>query len=194
MRAGLLTFKEEVIPTRIEVRQHETDPKFRYLLVESGGQEALVVWVGNEPNPLGEASVWISADGVVLRFVQGRLIGVSETRRSWQIRSELILSPENPLFSGTQYEQISDEQPNFRIGVVRKIQKLNLSTVPQPMLAIEKAQSLRWYEEIDSQSRKRLAVYGLDAHQQTIAGQRCIASDWCLRWQKWPVKVNTPAL
>ena len=85
MNAGLKTFQAELWPERPDVRNTHLNPQLRYMLLESGKQEALVVWVGDEPHPLGTASVWVSADGVVIRTVKGQLVGMTEPARSWRL-------------------------------------------------------------------------------------------------------------
>ena len=76
MKAGFMTLKDEVMPSRSDVRKTALQTNYRYLLVETEGQEALMVWIGNEPHRLGQASVWVSSDGVIIRMVKGKLVGV----------------------------------------------------------------------------------------------------------------------
>jgi uncharacterized protein YcfL len=190
--AGLRTFQEEVMPSQLPVRQTALKPEFRYLLVESKGQEALMIWVGTERSALGETTVWMSADGVVIRLVQGRLVGVSEPHRSWRLVSE---SPTNTSSaSRSQFIQTSDEHPGFSLGIQRTINKVELPLDPKTTAWAVVAQDLRWTQEVDISSGQRLALHGTNAHNHTMAGQRCLTPEWCLRWQAWPAKTTTSPL
>lgn len=192
--AGWWTLQEEVMPRQLPVRQMTLKPEFRYLLVENKGQEALMVWVGMEHSALGETSVWMSADGVVLRLVQGRLVGVSEPHRSWRLTTESPVSTNPSLTTRPQFSQTSDEHPAFRLGIKRSIAKVDLTANPQTTGWAVDAQDLRWTQEVDISSGQRLAMHGMNAQNHTMAGQRCMTPDWCLRWQVWPAKTTTSRL
>ena len=186
MRAGMLTFQEELAPNLPAVRETPLKPQLRYLLVESGGREALMVWVGNESGPVGETSVWLSADGVVVRLLQGRLVGVSEPRRAWQLTAEAPSSQALDPASTAALVQTSDAQPGAQWGIVQDIRRQLLPATTSPMPWAEGTQGLRWVEEVDASTGQRLSLYAINAQNQTIAGQRCINPQWCLRWQTWP--------
>lgn len=190
MKAGLLTVQNEVMPSRSDVRKAALHPQYRYLLVETDGQEALMVWTGNEPHRLGQARVWVSADGVIVRTVNGRVVGVSEPRRQWELVSETPALPSSPS-TGTRLLQTSDAQPGFRTGMVRTIEQTTLPAAQQPASWFDQAPQLHWLQEIDPTSGERLALYGLNMNKQTVAGQRCMTAQWCLRWQSWPANSDT---
>ncbi len=194
LKAGLMTLKDEVMPSRSNVRQTALQPNYRYLLVETDGQEALMVWIGNEPHRLGQASIWVSADGVIIRTVKGKLVGVSEPRRHWQLISESIVPSPPETSSITRLIQSSDAQPGYRMGMERTVDQKVLPASAQAMSWLDRSLGLRWLEEVDSKTGERLALYGLSTDDQTIAGQRCVSAQWCLRWQAWPAKASASAL
>ena len=189
MKAGLLTLQQEVMPTHQDVRSTTLRPGVRYLLVEEQGREALLVWVGNEKNPFGEASVWVSADGVIVRLVQGRLVGIADPLRTWNLTSETVATSSN----SSQFSQTTDVQPGFRMGLVQRIEKKNLHATPRPMPWVEEARNLNWVEEVDVATGQRLAIFAVNEFNQTIAGQRCMSTEWCLRWQTWPANKSRPS-
>jgi hypothetical protein len=189
MVAGLRTLQDEVMPTRLDVRQITLQPSFRYLLVEHKNQQALMVWVGHEKGPLGETTIWVSADGVILRLVQGRLVGVDEPARSWRLTSETVDT--SSTVEQTPISQTSDEQPGFRLGVFRTVEKIELPSKPESMSWVEGNPDWQWVAEVDSTSGQSLAFYGMNAHRETMVGQRCLTPEWCLRWQAWPAKPST---
>jgi hypothetical protein len=194
MKAGFMTLKDEVMPSRSDVRKTALQTNYRYLLVETEGQEALMVWIGNEPHRLGQASVWVSSDGVIIRMVKGKLVGVSEPRRHWQLISESILTSTEFPSSITRLTQTSDAQPGYRMGVVRTVDQKFLPTSVQATAWVDRSLGLRWLEEVDSSTGERIALYGLNDSDQTIAGHRCMTAHWCLRWQAWPAKASAPLL
>jgi hypothetical protein len=194
MKAGFVTLKDEVMPSRSDVRQTALQPNYRYLLVETDGQEALMVWIGNEPHRLGQASVWVSSDGVIIRTVKGKLVGVSEPRRRWQLISEALVASPLPSSSIARLTQSSDAQPGYRMGMVQTVDQKALPASEQAMAWVDRSLGLRWVEEVDSNTGARMALYGLNADNQTIAGQRCMTAQWCLRWQTWPAKASTSSL
>jgi hypothetical protein len=194
MKAGLMTLKDEVMPSRSDVRKTALQPDYRYLLVETDGQEALMVWIGNEPHRLGQASVWVSSDGVIIRLVNGKLVGVSEPRRHWQLISESIVTSPPPGSSITRLTQTSDAQPGYRMGVMRTVDQKVLPAGEQAMAWVDHSLALRWQEEVDSNTGERTALYGLNSSNQITAGHRCMTAQWCLRWQTWPAKASAPLL
>lgn len=191
MVAGFLTIQEDVMPSHRAVDPTLLKPEFRYLRVENKGQEALMVWVGNEPGPLGETSVWVSADGVILRLNQGRLVGVAERGRNWRLTSESVLANTAAYTGKSYFSQTSDEQPGFRLGIVRTIKKITWPSTPPAVTWAPGANDLQWIEEVDTASGHRLALYGVNADHHAQAGQRCLAPEWCLRWQIWPARTST---
>ncbi len=190
MKAGILTIKSEVTSDLADVRKTSLNPNFQYLLVETSGQEALLVWVGNEPHQLGEAQVWVSADGVIIRTVSGRLVAVSEPNRHWQLVYEKVTSP---LLPGTtaRCSQITDMQPGYLMGVERAIDQKILPPDQQPKTWFDQKTQLQWLQEIDPMTQERLAISGFDKNNYIVAGQRCITAKWCLRWQSWPAPLTT---
>lgn len=189
MRAGLLNIRHEIMPMPQDVRQTPLRPDLRYLLVQHEKREALMVWVGTERTSLCEASVWVSADGVVLRLCNGRLIGVSEPKRQWQLIDESSLFAENLASPNSRlYKQTTDQQPGFQLGLVRIVEKINVADqdLSNPWIGVHPG--IPWTEEIDHLSSIRLALYAESAQLNWMAGQRCMTPDWCLQWQTWPAK------
>lgn len=191
MRAGLLTLKEEILSPPQQVRQTPLKPAYRYLLVESHGQEALLVWVGNEPGPFGDTSIWVSADGVVLRFAQGRLVGVSEVRRSWLMVSESAVSK---VHHRTLSRQAVDRQPGLHLGIMNTIEKTVLPAKPDFMQWVEGMSDMNWVQEINTATGERHTVYAVSSGlEPAMAGQRCMTPEWCLRWQTWSAMKPAPS-
>jgi hypothetical protein len=187
MRAGLLTIQQEVLHSNQTVRQTQLQSGYRYLLIEHNGHEALLVWVSQEPGPLGDTSVWVSADGVIFRLAQGRLVGVSEPLRNWSLTSEVpSLTMRQSALYPTPFVQTSDRQPGFRLGTVHHLIRRPGNPQAHFMAWVEGGQKLRWVEDVDAGSGQQLALYAINLNDQIIAGHRCISPEWCYSWQGWP--------
>ena len=191
MRAGLLTIQQEVLRPHQTGRQTQLQSGYRYLLIESNGQEALLVWVSQEAGPMGDTSVWVSADGVIFRLAQGRLVGVSEPLRNWSLISEV---PSPPLKLGdvfpTRFIQTSDTQPGFRLGTVQNTLRGTVQSQTQFRAWIEGGEELGWVGDIEADTGQPLAWYAINLQGKTIAGRRCITPEWCYSWQVWPAPSN----
>lgn len=182
LRAGWQTVEQAwAAPTA--VRHSKLDPALRYLLVHHQDREALLVWVGDEPGPLGPTRVWVGADGVVLRTAQGRLVGVAEPTRQWR-----LIRQDPPPESGpsSTVTHTIDMQPGHRLGLRVPLQRRMLSSAPQPTRWLGDATGLRWEEERPVDATLPPLWHALDAQGQVVYGQRCLAADWCLSWQVWP--------
>jgi hypothetical protein len=198
-RTALLGLRQDLIPETETVRHLPLKPELRYLLVKREEHEALLVWVGTERTLLCEASVWVSADGVVMRLCQGRLVGVSEVQRQWQLIDESApLAAHSPVShlhdSRSIHKQTTDAQPGYHLGMVQTIEKRKLTTVDPPWPWVDTSQEAQWIEEVDPLSGKRLTVYAVNSEHDWMAGQRCITPAWCVQWQTWPAKSSTSPL
>ena len=187
--AGLSSLLDEVRSSPSSVRQTPMKTGIRYLLVEDNQREALMVWVGNEVGPMGPTTIWVSADGVVLRLTQGRLVGISEPSRQWRLISESKLAPTGDDPRPLHFLQTTDEQPGQRMGVIRQVSKLPVKASSQTTSSLP--EGLHWEQELDVTTGTLLALHGfLRPEGEIAAGQRCIHPGWCLRWQTWPALSN----
>jgi hypothetical protein len=170
----------------------------RYLLVKRKEREALLVWVGTERTRLCDASVWVSADGVVMRLCQGRLVGVSEPHRQWHLIDESPLSAVDLTVPHSEqrslHTQTIDEHPGFRLGILRTVEKTHRANGSQLPTWFVVPQNAQWVEEKDQLSGTQLTVYAVSPEHDWMAGQQCMAPAWCVQWQSWPAKSSTSAL
>jgi hypothetical protein len=187
--AGMATFRDELLSPKPTARQTRLQSGVKYLLVMHEKREALMVWIGHESSAMGDVSVWISADGVVLRLSKtGQLLGVSETSRYWRIVSKNHLPTEQVGTNLKSYLETADFQPGYRLGVQRHIDMVNIEAPNDDGLWFLNTRDLEWTQKIDRSSGQKLGVVGRHpTHLDYVAGYRCIQSDWCLRWQSWPI-------
>jgi hypothetical protein len=189
MSAGLWRIQQDFMPAPQSARHAPLQADLRYLLVQSEGREALMVWVGTERTSLCVASVWVSADGVVMRLCQGRLIGVSEPQRQWQLLDEsAALNAHLASTNRSIHHQITDQHPGFLFGNIRTVEKISLPNLDTHTPWFGKHPQMQWVEERDHLSGVSLTLYTVNSEHDGMAGQRCITPDWCLQWQTWPIK------
>ncbi|TDM05580.1 MAG: hypothetical protein C4K60_12555 [Ideonella sp. MAG2] len=188
MRAGLQTL-QGAWPQASSVRDAPLDHRLVYLLVTHQGREALMVWSGDEPGPLGPTRVWVGADGVVLRTHQGRMVGVSEPTRSWRVVAQ---APVPGLPQGEQ--QTVDLQPGYRLGLQQTVVRMPLPTPlsePSTLAFHGPVTGLQWEEEnvmsVSARSSLQVGLLARNAQGQVVYGERCLTPEWCLSWQPWPL-------
>ena len=193
MQAGVLTLQQDVMPRKVDVQRTALKSEFKYLWMQDHDREALLVWVGTERTAQGNVSVWVSADGVIIRLLEGLLVGISEPLRSWHlIREKPLEQVQNSDVFPKAMIQTSDQQPGFRIGVERHVRQVLLMSAPAASVTWYAGTSnVRWLAEIDTRSGLQTAYFAITSEDGAIAGQRCIESDWCVRWQSWPGTTST---
>lgn len=191
--AGIKTLRSEFLVDPTEARRAEIDPGHLYMLVESNGKEALLAWVGEEPHSLGIARIWASTDGVIVRTVNGLLVGISEPKRSWLLNAQHHESAnwKNP-GKNSLLIQTTDLQPGYRINHNAIVEQRPVSY--NTNLTWASKGDLLWIEEVEVSTGLRLAVYGKGINNQIYAGERCMTDQWCLRWQTWPPRASTSSL
>jgi hypothetical protein len=190
--AGLATFTNDILTRSHSVRHIPVQADVKYLLITQEKRESLLVWIGNEFSAIGAVSVWISADGVVVRLGQdGQLVGVSEKTRNWQIYSQVLLKPTTQDSEKNKIIEITDAQPGYRLGVKKQLQKLELESPIKNNQWYLNTNKFSWSQLLEISTGKILSIYGQHLTDSNhMAGQRCIDENWCLRWQTWPANYN----
>ncbi len=174
----------------------------------SSGRSALLVRGGIETSPWGTADVWFSADGVVVRTLNGQLIGVNEPKRSWRLYGK---TPKSPLDSwpsaSVELMQFVDVQPHDRFSLNVAFKRARLDGPPPSALgaiapAVSNRKDLTWFQDSllvakrDAGRRGTPSANGLFAVDLALAGSpvvfgyRCLDTDWCLSWES--VDRNAP--
>lgn len=187
--AGMATLRGEIRSAEPSPRLVPLQSGVKYLLVKHEKREALMVWIGNETSAMGDVSVWVSADGVILRLSKtGQLLGVAETTRHWRTVSKTPFTPEKPDKNKKTLVETTDLQPGYRLGVQRPVDVSKIDAPSDDGLWFVKAADLEWTQKLDSSTGQKIGAVGRHpTNLDHVAGYRCIASDWCLRWQSWPI-------
>lgn len=177
-----------------------------YLRVDLAGRSALLVQGGTEPSEQGTTAVWFSADGAVLRTVNGQLIGVTERSRSWQLQSSAIgVSSEVWPRSTVAIHEVTDLQPHYRFSAAQMMERTRLERFPAQWAKELSGQPKQldgvvWFQDLPVASAQKngttkssgvtpVGLYGVDVSQkpaQVVFGFRCLDADWCISWQRWP--------
>lgn len=188
------------------------DPALSYLRVQVQGKPGLVVLGDQTPGPLGLTSVWYSADGAVLRLVEGRLVGFADRQKSWAVtalrRAGPIALPSTPgsvlpnadmpdwhavarLTKPQIFEQLTDVQPGYRLGLTQQRERLAQAAAPAGHQARGLPAHAQWFVERDSGTAAHPAWFAYDLQQRParwLYGQACLDAQHCLSWQPWPLR------
>ena len=184
------------------------DLRFGYLRVQVGGfPPGLLVLGYVDPHPSGEIEVWYSGSQEALRLQNGRIVGITGALHDWQ-SVQLKPTPPNWKDLGAQparYERRRDVMPGYRYGVLETMRMESLPGLPGTellaSLPLAKAQTYRWYREsaepLAGQRAKALPdawfAWGRHRGVDTIVySEQCLAPDFCLKLQRWPVLEEEP--
>lgn len=169
------------------------NPAFDYLRVETDRQVGLMARAGEEPSVHGRTEPWFSADGAVLRLSQGRIVGLTDGARSWQLSRALEPVDWREIAAGQSQAQtwVVDEQPGYRLG--RRFDRvIDLSLAGPPGVRLPSpSRGVRWFRESDPLGASMPAWYAVDLTQRparVVYAQACLTPKWCLNWQPWPAR------
>ncbi len=197
-----------VMPGDASIDYARLNPNFRYLRVTVGGRIAFLAGGDIDSDPRGPVEVWYSAQREVLRFQNGRLMGVVGLTTEWRNVSLL----EAPSWSAVarsqqpvQWVRVRDVMPGYRYGVRDEL--LLRVIFPPQKSALQRLdpQSLTWFEErLHPEPRTgyvakllggpadekplppaRYAVDLRGGKETVVYGEQCIAPDFCFTWQRW---------
>lgn len=178
------------------------DLRFSYLRVQVPGYPPGLMVLGYvDPHPAGPIEVWYSANRETLRLQNGRVVSITGTPQDW---NSVQFSPAPAAWSeipeaGMRFSRQRDAMPGYRFGIREQINvqawtKLPPVTLPATLTA-DKAANLHWYRE-SVLSQQGLgtpplpdAWFAWGRHRgvsQIVYSEQCLASDFCLKLQRWP--------
>ena len=180
------------------------DMRYRYLRVEVPGHPPGLLVLGYEdPHPLGPIEVWYSASRETLRTQNGRVVGSTGTLHEWLA---LQYNPAPPDWTavptqGSSYVRRHDQMPGYRFGIAEQVQLRAVPGLPAlelpATLPADKARGYQWLSETAVALGGPQAAplpdawfaWGRHRGMQTIVfSQQCLAADFCLTLQRWPVR------
>jgi hypothetical protein len=196
-------------------------PGVRYLRVDRPGGRSVLLALGYvEPHPAGEVLVWYSADGDVLRTLNGRIVGLAGLPTGFRVYTtepaELLWPAFR--FARFEYQRVRDDAMAYQFGH-RDVLRVESASPPQHLLrdlpadarwpaawSSRSGADVRWYREQMQQTTSGSvwpdAWYAVratsDGVEQTAADPvvysfQCVAPSLCFHLQPWPqVGAKTP--
>jgi hypothetical protein len=181
----------------------QPDPRFTYLRVQVPGHPPGLLVLGYvDAHPAGPIEVWYSGNTEVLRVQNGRLVGSTGTLRSW---AGVRFLPQPPAWAdvtrqGARYLRQHDEMPGYRFGISQQIQLEAWQGLPPielpASLPLAQAQAYQWFREtatpLDGQGGAALPdawfAWGKRGGEYSVVfSQQCLAAEFCLTLQPWPL-------
>lgn len=169
------------------------DPQLRYLRVNVDGRVALMVMGYSEPSAEGALETWYSAEGEVLRLLNGRVVSTAGLNVDWRaVRNKNFPSWRQLLErKSTEFVRERDEMPGYRFNLTETV---SIYPVPAPanakLVGLE-ASKLVWFEEaVRNANGLPSARYGLRVVGDVptvVYGEQCLSVNLCFSWQTWPV-------
>ena len=185
----------------------QPDPRFTYLRVQVKGYPPGLLVLGYvEVHPLGPVEVWYSGSQETVRLQNGRVVGSTGTLRGWAgVRYDQppvdwsAVSPQ-----GASYVRQHDEMPGYRFGIKERVQLSTWQGLPPlelpDTLPLATAQGYQWFREsatpTDGQDTKALpdawfALGQRGGKPAVVYSEQCLAPDFCLKLQRWPLVEDT---
>jgi len=168
------------------------DPRHEYLRVQIGRQVGLMVRADPAGVRTDRTSYWYSADGALLRLVDGRIVGLADASRSWRITQGVDrIDWAAVAAQGTfEFRRTVDQQPGYRIGQPQQRRLRPAAAAPAGHALQATVAQLQWFVEDDARTGDSLpAWYAVDLAAippRVVYGQACLSADWCVNWQPWP--------
>lgn len=179
----------------------QPDPAYRYLRVEIvGSSPALLVLGYIDAHPQGEIEVWYSAQSEVIKTQNGRIVGTAGLQTDWRAVQFVTAPPVWPdvVPPLNEFSRVRNVMPGHRFAIAERVQVEPWLGVPpisfSKTLLAEQARSYRWFRETARVANAQALppswfAWGQHRGQATIVySEQCLAVNFCLRLQRWPVQ------
>ena len=182
------------------------DPRYRYLRVEVEGHPPGLLVLGYvDATPNGPVEVWYSGTQEALRLQDGRLVGFTGNSHTWRA---VQWQPAPPAWGqvgaqGARYIRQRDTMPGYHFGLQEAMQLQPWSGLPPlalpASLPADKARSYQWHQEratpLGASPALPAAWFAWGRHlgvPTIVYSEQCLAPDFCLKLQRWPVRDEAP--
>ena len=182
------------------------DPRYRFMRVEVDGHPPGLLVLGYvDATPSGPVEVWYSGGQEALRLQDGRLVGATGTRYAWRAVQWQPTPPAWGLLGaqGAHYTRQRDAMPGYHYGLQEAMQVQPWAGLPPialvDSLPADKARSYQWFQETASPQGPGPALppawfargrhLGVDT---IVYSEQCLAPDFCLKLQRWPLRDEAP--
>ena len=182
------------------------DPRFRYLRVEvEGFASGLMVLGYVDAHPQGPIEVWYSGTRETLRLQNGRVLGATGSLHDWKA---VTWAPAPPAWGhvteqGSGFVRQRDAMPGYHFGIREQMQLVAWQGLPPialpDALPSAKATTYQWYRESAAAGTGDAALpdawFAWGKHlgeHMVVYSQQCLAPDFCLKLQRWPLLEEAP--
>lgn len=176
------------------------NPKYRYLRVDIEGRPSALLVLGYvDPDPHGDIEVWYSSGHEVVKTQHGRIVGTSGLEYDWR---SVRFSPPPPAWAtlasqGEKYTRLRDEMPGHRFALRDELVLESWTSATLPLrlprtITAAQAQNYRWFRETSTSANALPPAWYAVGRQQgrvtVVYSVQCLAVDFCLKLQPWPVE------
>ena len=177
------------------------DPRYRYLVgAVKGSRPAMLVLAYVDAHPQGPVEVWASATGEMVKLQNGRIIATAG------LKSDLLavrmksppLAWDRLTEQGQRFERERDVMPGYRFNMLEQLHVVPWKQQPlhdlPSTLPKDSALRYRWFREVSevtSGNGLPDAWFAWGKHLgewSVVYTEQCLAPDYCLWLQRWPVK------
>jgi hypothetical protein len=157
-------------PLPFETRAPALDPQHQYLRVTQGQQVGWLVYGGIHATPRPGLEAWYSADGGVLRLLNGRLVGYASAALQWSETHSGAPNQPGDLWDPKRshdFERWVDRMPGWWVNEVQK-RRLTAAGAQAPGAhrLLGSSKGLVWWRETAAPSNP---LRGTEGHAQTQA-------------------------
>ena len=179
------------------------DLRFSYLRVQVAGHPPGLMVLGYvDPDPAGPIEVWYSANRETLRLQNGRVISTTGILQDWSAMhyAPVPLAWIDVTVAGFSYKRQHDAMPGYRYGIREQMKVQSWPTLPpvevSATLPVDRAANYRWYRESllptlgQGSSPSQDSWFAWGKHRgvnQIVYSRQCLAPDFCLTLQRWPL-------
>jgi hypothetical protein len=162
------------------------DPQYQYLRVTQGQQIGWLVYGGTRASPQPGLEAWYSADGGVLRLLNGRLVGYASATLQWRETHNSAPAQSGALWdpkASHDFERWVDRMPGWWVGEPqqRQLQAMG-AQAPAAHRMVGTAPGLVWWREsaAPAATPNTAAATSNARHKETPTGspQALLAEAW----------------
>ena len=177
-------------------RAQVLNPQYRYLRANFDGRPFLLVlgYIDADPASGEPIDVWYTGQGEVLKFKNGRLLGMTGTQADWLAVRHISL----PTWAEAaamrdaatiSYVRMRDSKASYQFGIQEQVTLQRIPAPPVSPLGGLPANDLVWLEERYSTRAhlppSQFAVRQDATSSRVVYSRQCLSAQMCLSFQEW---------
>lgn len=169
-------------------------PNLSYLRVTVQGKPSLMVLGYVAQHEFGTLETWYSSSGQVLELLDGKLHSTEGFATNWpRVDRSGFPGKWADALSGdsTTFTRLHDQMPNYRYNIKNLVSLIETPVHRHSNLYGVEPSAFRWLEETAGSLPS--ARYALALERGTYSvfyGEQCLTPDYCISWQRWPVRLE----